>query len=99
MLLQRKNDSREASSTSLTGCAAPARTPAAIALDAIEERRAGEDARHTGADSGVEGAVAFARLLVERHRRFDIGRVDRTAIRASREVGEDLLGASGLVSR
>ncbi len=99
MLLQRKNDSRDASSTSLTGCAAPARTPTAIALDAIEERRAGEDARHTDTDSGVEVAVAVARLLVERHRRFDVGRVDRTTVRASREVGEDLLGARGLVGR
>ena len=42
-------------------------------------------------------SVACARLLVERHRRFNIRRRHRATVGASREVGEDPLGAGGLV--
>ena len=66
MLLQRKNEKREASSMSLTLCDAPTLRDAGIALLAVDEGRARQDARHRRADSGVEVAAVLARAGVER---------------------------------
>src|SRR4030095_239056 len=62
-----------------------------ILFDAIEERRAGENARESGSNASVEVTLRVARLLVELHRRRDVLGIHRPAIRAAREVGEDLL--------
>ena len=61
MLLHRKKDKREASSTSLTGCATPARAPGRIFLDSIQEVRARKNARDAGANPIVETAAALSR--------------------------------------
>ncbi len=89
MLLQRKNDNRDASSTSLTENA-PASV--ALALDAVQELRAHEQALERELDSRVEAAFGAAQL-VERHEVRDVGVDGRPAIRAARERAQDLLGA------
>ena len=90
MLLHRKNDRREASSRSLIVCAAPGPDAGRILFDSIQERRARQDPRDAGANAVVEVAAVLTRLLVERHRRFDIGRGDGTPVRAPRQIREDL---------
>ena len=57
-LLHRKNDSRDASSRSLSAIRAPARDRRRRRLRAIEEVRAREDARQRAADAALEAAVA-----------------------------------------
>ncbi len=59
MLLHRKKDRREASSTSLTGCATPARNASRIFLDSIQKVRARKNARDAGANPIVETAAAL----------------------------------------
>src|SRR5581483_3917867 len=68
-----------------------------IALDSIQEVRAGEDARDTGANPVVEGAASLPCPLVERHRGLDVCRCHRTPVRAVCEVSKDFRGAAGLV--
>ena len=53
MLLHRKNDSRDASSTSLTRWIEPG-VAAAVLLDAEDEGRAGENAPQRQLNAGVE---------------------------------------------
>ncbi len=91
MLLQRKNDSRDASSTSLIAMRRAGRQARRVALGAEQERRAGQDAREAGADAGVEVAALGARVAVERQRRLDVVVVDRPAEGAPRERREDLV--------
>ena len=57
MLLHRKNDSRLASSSSVTRCAAPAGKRRRVAFRAEQERRTGQNPREAGADAGVEVAA------------------------------------------
>ena len=97
MLLHRKNDSRDASSMSLHRMRSARLHACRILLDAIEERRAGENAREPGANASVEVALRVARLPVELHRRLDVFGVHRPAIGAAREVGEDPLRTGGFI--
>ena len=60
MLLQRKNERREASSRSLTGWAAPGVAPGGIALDAIQELRAHQQPFESGLNAQVEVALLAA---------------------------------------
>ena len=93
-LLHRKNDSREASSRSLS-----VRTPSAAALDAIQEVRAGEDRRERVAHAALE-AAALAALLVEAHQRREIFVGHRPAERAAaRDCAMICLGAGALLGR
>ena len=57
MLLHRKKDSRDASSTSLTGCAVAGARRGRVAFHAIQERRAGQHAGHARTDARVEVAA------------------------------------------
>ena len=88
MLLHRKNDSREASSRSLTRCGR-ARLESAVFLDAEHERRAGEDATQRQLDAGVEGPL-LPPCLVEREHARHVRLRHRPTERAARERRDDL---------
>ena len=99
MLLQRKNDSRDASSMSLTRYAAPARHRGRILFDAEDERRARQQAAQRELDAGVEAAL-LAAVAIERpsaapgrRRSPDAGR------RAAASVGQDPPRAAALSAR
>ena len=68
MLLHRKNDSREANSRSVIGCAAPGGSVGRVVLGAKQEGRARQNAGDTSADAGIEIAALVARVLVQRQR-------------------------------
>src|SRR2546423_588974 len=67
-----------------------------IFLDSIQKVRARQNARDAGANPIVETAAALPRSFVKRHRRLHVPRADRTSIRTSREIREDLAGAVDL---
>ncbi len=97
MLDHRKNDSRDASSISLTRCVEPAARSAGSYSDAVQERRAHENAGDTGFDTGLEVSLFLARLSEELERRREILGIDGAAKRALRERREDPFGARRLV--
>src|SRR5262245_57225570 len=70
-----------------------------VALHAIEERRAHENARHAGAYAFVERAALRPRSVVERQCRLEVLRGDGTSKRTLRERGEDPCGTWSRVSR
>ena len=72
MLLHRKNDSRDASSRSLTDTACRARRRR-VALGAEHELRAGEDGAERALDAALEAAV-LAAGVVERQQAGDLRR-------------------------
>ena len=60
MLLHRKNDSREASSTSLTRCTRARPSVGRIAFDAEDELRTGQNQLQRPLDAGLERAFLAA---------------------------------------
>jgi hypothetical protein len=97
MLLQRKNDSREANSTSLTAYALPAAI-VGIAFDPKHKLRTCQNPLERCFDSGLESA-GFASFLEERHRPLNVFIRHRSPIGSARQIGYDLPGASRLVAR
>ena len=95
MLLQRKNDNRDASSRPLRAYTLPGRT-GWIAFDAEQEARVDEDALERELDARVEAALPSPGA-VEAEQRVDVCRRDRPAIRTPGERGENLPGAAFLV--
>ena len=91
MLLHRKNESRDASSRSLSRYAPLAlgsHLACRIAFDPEEKLRIDQHTLECGADPGLE-AVAPARV-VERQERSDILVVHRAPIGAARQAAQDL---------
>src|ERR1700733_674915 len=68
-----------------------------VTLDSIQKVRAGKNARDAAANSIVETAAALPRPLIKRQRRLDVCRRHRTAIRAAREICEDLRCAGRVI--
>ena len=87
MLLHRKNDSRDASSRSLTRVRRPRRRAGRIVLDPEQELGIDEKPLEGPLDAGFEAPVAvFAPArVVERQQRIDVGVGHRTAVGAARE--------------
>ena len=83
MLLQRKNDSRDASSTSLSRYGVPGLTSSRVELEAEQEVGADQNALQRRFDSAVERAARCARV-VERHQGLHI--VDRRPAGGRRDV-------------
>ena len=111
MLLQRKNDSRDASSTSLMraarGRAASAgtvercgRAAAAAGSRSTRKRKLGLTSTplERPLDARFEAPVRTPRL-VERHQHLQIGVGDRPAVGAPRERGEDLRARTRFLRR
>ena len=97
MLLHKKKDKREASSTSLTGCATPARAPGG-SLSIRYKKYGLERTRATPARIPSSKLPPLClRPLVKRQRRLDVRCSDRTPIRPACEIGEDLYRAGGLI--
>ena len=71
MLLHRKNESRDASSRSLSAIHRAGRRVRGIALDAEHELRAGEHALQRQLDAALEVARRAGRR-VERHQALDV---------------------------
>ena len=88
MLLQRKNDSREASSTSLMRYARSGRRLRRVGFDAEQELGADEQPVERELDSLVEASLG-ATFTIEREQRPHVGRRHRPAKRAARERGQD----------
>ena len=85
MLLQRKNDSRDASSMSLTRYACTGATVGGSLFDAEHERRAGEQAAKRELNAGLEGALLRGRRDRTSSSGCEVGFVDRPPIGAARE--------------
>ena len=99
MLLQRKNDKRDASSKSSIAIARAGRQPFGLGLEAIEEPRVDQQSREGLLDAGFEIAVPPA-LLVEAQQRVERGvaGIHGPPIRVRRESGQDLARARQLVT-
>ena len=95
MLLQRKNDNRDASSTSLSAYGVPGAQPGRVALHPEQEVRGDEQALERRLDAGVEASLRRVRapLRVERHQRRDIAWLDRPPIGAPCQRAQNPLGA------
>ena len=95
MLLHRKNDSRDASSRSLTRYGAPGVTPAGSR--STRKRNSGLTSRRRtrALDAAIE-RPALAPLAIERQQRLDIRRARRAAVGPRRQRREDAPGAGGL---
>ena len=92
MLLQRKNDSRDASSRSLSRYGVLGGNAGGIALDPEQELRADEQRAQRHLDAVLEPAAFGARLLVEAQQLVHFGRRDRAAVGPS---GRALTRSSG----
>src|SRR5690606_7276940 len=64
----------------------------AARLVPVQEPRAAENRHQRFTDAGLEAAAAAA-FVVEPQQRFEVGSVDRPAIRALREAGQYPFGA------
>ena len=99
MLPQRKNDRREATSTSLRRYGAPASDPAGSR--SMRSRKSGVDEhplqRELDARREVAAAVALPAALEEREQRVDVVGRHRPAVGESREPRDDLGGAGAFV--
>ena len=86
MLLHRKNDSRDASSTSLTRYAVAGRDRGRVLFDAEDEGRARQQPPQRELDAGVEAAL-LAAVAIEREQRRQVAdrrpAADRRGARAS----------------
>ena len=94
MLLHRKNDSREASSRSVSRCGRLPAPRRRILLEAEDEARTGEDALESALDAGVE-APLLTRLVVERQIGSSSAVADRLPIGASRQPPRICCSAHG----
>ena len=96
MLLQRKKESREASSRSLTRYGVPGGSAGRIGFDAEQEVRADEHRGHRHLDPGIE-VVFGPRLAIERERPGEVGVGDRPAVGPPQQRTQDLFRRSLLV--
>ena len=99
IVLHRKNESRDASSTSLIRCAAAGPGAGRVALDAEQELRRHEHRLDGGLDAARRNPPLAAALLVERVERLDVGARHGTPERAVRERGENRARAGRLLRR
>ena len=98
MLLHRKNDSRDASSRSLSRYGRAGRHGSAAPLRRDTGTRGDEDARQRLLDARFEVPV-LAALLIEPHQRLDFVVEQRPAIRAAGQRRDDLSRAGRFFAR
>ncbi len=98
MLLQRKNESRDASSRSLTRNAVAGRDVGRIAFNAEEKLRAHQQSLHGLLDPAIETSI-LASLDIERHDVLEIRVHHGPAISAPFQRGKNPPGASSLFGR
>ena len=102
MLLQRKNDRRDAISMSLKRRrrrGPPADSAARVLLNAQQEIRIDEDPLERELNSRVETSAIAPAALEELEQRLDVGLRDRSAIRQPSHPRKDLRGARRLCPR
>ena len=98
MLLQRKNERREASSRSLTRYAVFGATSGGILLDAEEKLRADQHGAQRHLDAASKSALR-ARLFIELQRHLQIGVGHRPPIGAAHQRRKDALRAAFFLAR
>src|SRR6266480_4289657 len=94
--MRRTCSSRIFGSLSLPRAATSRSWSSGIMLQTEKELGRNQESSERGLDTPLEGSLAPT-LLVEPKQRLDVGIVDRSAIGAPREGGQNLLGARFLI--